>query len=84
MCCLIAESLISREHLGLTNISIMNLYPHLWKVLLKDMKVVHYTLRKPFIEPKPGIFKEPYDLWNKLYQEMNAKINLKKIEKLCH
>ncbi|CAJ0827785.1 4796_t:CDS:2 [Entrophospora sp. SA101] len=66
-----------------TNISMMNAYPHLWKMLLNDMKVVHYTSRKPFIKPNPGIFKEPYDLWNQLYQEMDANINLKRIEKDC-
>jgi glycogenin glucosyltransferase len=66
-----------------TNISIMNKYPHLWKVLLNDMKVVHYTSQKPFIKSNPGIFKEPYDLWNQLYQEMNVNLNLKKIGRDC-
>ncbi|CAG8493291.1 15493_t:CDS:2 [Acaulospora colombiana] len=65
------------------NLSIMDLNPHLWKILLPDMNVVHYTIQKPFKNPNPGIYVEPYKLWNSLYKEMDEAMNLSEIESTC-
>ncbi|RHZ65102.1 hypothetical protein Glove_319g13 [Diversispora epigaea] len=65
------------------NISLMKTTPHLWKVLLPNMNVVHYTCRKPFLRSDPGIYAEPYEFWIKLYNEMDKDLNLEKLESEC-
>ncbi|CAG8560055.1 9237_t:CDS:2 [Diversispora eburnea] len=65
------------------NISLMKTTPHLWKVLLPDMNVVHYTCRKPFLRSDPGIYAEPYKLWISLYNEMDKIFNLEKLASEC-
>ncbi|CAG8770483.1 28234_t:CDS:2, partial [Dentiscutata erythropus] len=46
-------------------------YPHLWPILFPDIKVIHFTVEKPFLSTLSNeIFDEPFEVWNSLYSEM--------------
>ncbi|CAG8439662.1 10900_t:CDS:2 [Ambispora gerdemannii] len=58
------------------NLSILKKHQHLWKLLFNEIKVVHYTVMKPFIRPSPPrSFSEPYEFWFKENYAMHKKFD---------
>ncbi|CAG8451667.1 122_t:CDS:2 [Ambispora gerdemannii] len=58
------------------NLSILKRHRHLWKLLFDEIKVIHYTVIKPFMEPSsPRLFSEPYAFWFKENDAMHKKFD---------
>ncbi|CAG8821974.1 10742_t:CDS:2, partial [Gigaspora margarita] len=54
------------------NLALMEFYPHLWPILFPDIKVIHFTVQKPFLTAIPHeMFKEPFEIWDSMYSEMD-------------
>lgn len=66
------------------NLALMEFYPHLWPILFPDIKVIHFTVQKPFLTAIPHeMFKEPFEIWDSMYSEMDKVMDLTKTRIKC-
>jgi lipopolysaccharide biosynthesis glycosyltransferase len=79
------------RYLQLPTIYNMNMavYPskkYLWEKLRPDFKIVHFTIRKPFMSNGKNTeeYKGVYDLYDEVYKDFIQNTNISLIRTFCH
>jgi lipopolysaccharide biosynthesis glycosyltransferase len=68
------------------NMAVYSTKQYLWETLKSDFKIVHFTIRKPFMlngKNRHG-YKDVYKLYDEIYEDFLHNTNIDLIETLCH
>jgi len=58
------------------NLAIQRSHPDDWRHIWQDMRIIHFTLKKPFLEKDlVPEFHEAFLVWHRTYREMNVEKN---------
>jgi len=68
------------------NMAVYSTKKHLWDTLRPDFKIVHFTIRKPFMSNGKHTrgYEGVYQLYNEVYQDFLEHTNISLIRTSCH
>ena len=68
------------------NMAVYSSKQHLWETLRPDFKIVHFTIRKPFMSDGKSTrgYKGVYELYNEIYEDFLQNANISLIQRFCH